>query len=117
MTVKDKTTTEANETIAGNAAMREALVEISKIADDWEFYGTTKAGALDHIYELANAALAAPPRNCDLPLVGDSPAYNNADKAWLVFKRHNPDAYFDVSGLLRCINWLFTVVTDEGEVK
>lgn len=52
---------------SGNAAaMREALVEISKIADNWEFHGTTKAGALDRIYELAKAALAEPPRNCDV---------------------------------------------------
>lgn len=45
--------------------MREALVEISKIADDWQSHANTKASALDRIYELANTALAAPPRNCD----------------------------------------------------
>ena len=66
----------------------------------------------------AKAALAAPPRNCDMPLVVDGPADNNADKAWLVFKRHNPDAYFDVSGLLRCIDWLLAPATEkEGVVK
>ena len=57
-------------------------------------------------------ALSAPPRNCDMPLVVDGPADNNADKAWLVFKRHNPDAYFDVPGLLRCIDWLLATVTE-----
>ena len=46
--------------------IREALAEISKFADDWEFYGNTKAGALDRIYELANAAIATTPRNCDV---------------------------------------------------
>ena len=72
------------------------------------------ANALDK----AKAALAAPARNCDLPLVVDGPANNNADKAWLVFKRHNPDAYFDVSGLLRCIDWLFAPATEQkGEMK
>lgn len=46
--------------------MREALLEIAKVADDWERHSPTKAGALDRIYELANAALSEPPRNCDV---------------------------------------------------
>lgn len=63
-------------------------------------------------------ALSAPPRNCDMPLVVDGPADNNADKAWIVFKRHNPDAYFDVSGLLRCIDWLYAPAAEkEGGAK
>lgn len=68
--------------------------------------------------EELRAALAAPLRNCDMPLVVDGPADNNADKAWLVFKRHNPDAYFDVPGLLRCIDWLLAPATEkEGGAK
>ena len=59
----------------------------------------------------AQAVRAEPPRNCDMPLVVNGPADNNADKAWLVFKRHNPDAYFDVPGLLRCIDWLLATAT------
>jgi len=55
-----------NKPTGNSAAMREALVEISKIADGWEFRGTTKAGALDRIYELAKAALSEPARNCDI---------------------------------------------------
>ena len=47
-------------------AMREALVGIKNLADDYEYYGTTMAGALDRIYDLATAALAKPPRNCDV---------------------------------------------------
>ena len=39
--------------------VREALAEIAKVADDWERHSNTKAGALDSIYELANAALSA----------------------------------------------------------
>lgn len=39
--------------------VRESLAEIAKIADDWERHSNTKAGALDSIYELANAALSA----------------------------------------------------------
>ena len=65
--------------------------------------------------EACDAALSAPARNCDLPLVVDGPADNNADKAWLVFKHHNPDAYFDVFGLLRCIDWLLAPAAKKGE--
>lgn len=65
------------------------------------------------ILKQCRAALAAPPRNCDMPFVVDGPADNNADKAWLVFKQHNPDAYFDVPGLLRCIDWLLSTVTNK----
>lgn len=70
------------------------------------------------IFAMATTALAATPRNCDMPLVVDGPADNNADKAWLVFRRHNPDAYFDVPGLLRCIDWLLAPATEkEGGAK
>lgn len=65
------------------------------------------------IIRMRNALSANPIRNCDLPLVVDGPANNNADKAWLVFRRHNPDAYFDVPGLLRCIDWLFAPATEQ----
>ena len=63
--------------------------------------------------KIAKAALAAPARNCDRPLVVDGPADNNADKAWLVFHHRNPDAYFDVSGLLRCIDWLLAPAKEQ----
>lgn len=48
-----------------NAAMREALARIKNLADDYE-QCVTKAGALDNIYALADAALSTPPRNCDV---------------------------------------------------
>lgn len=89
----------------GNAAaMREALkLALSLLdLDKGCSYKTISQKDIDFI----KSALAAPPRNCDLPLTVDGPANNNADKAWIVFKRHNPDAYFDVPGLLRCIDWL-----------
>ena len=51
----------------GDAAkLREALEFIKLASDDYETYGNTKAGALDVIYEKACAALAEPPRNCDV---------------------------------------------------
>ena len=46
--------------------MRQALEFIKLASDDYEKYGSTKAGALDVIYEKACAALAKPPRNCDI---------------------------------------------------
>lgn len=94
----------------GNAAaMREALVTIQNCDIGKEEDCIT-------LYRVCNAALAAPPRNCDLPFFVDGPADNNADKAWLVFKKHNTDAYFDVPGLLRCIDWLFATAAErEGE--
>lgn len=96
----------------GNAAaMREAVVLALSLLDLKEGvpYKTISQKDIDFM----KAALAAPARNCDLPLVVDGPANNNADKAWIVFKRHNPDAYFDVPGLLRCIDWLLAPATDD----
>ena len=48
-----------------NNKLREALVRIENLADDYEQCGT-KAGALDDIYEIARAALAEPIKNCDV---------------------------------------------------
>lgn len=48
------------------AKAREALEFIKLTSDDYEKYGTTKAGALDVIYEKACSALAEPARNCDV---------------------------------------------------
>jgi len=48
-----------------NNKLRETLVRIKSIADDYE-QCVTKAGALDTIYDLACTALAEPVRNCDV---------------------------------------------------
>lgn len=112
-------TTEKTSAVGNAAAMREALKKIHQMAIDlrniiphlnkrWEVH----LKAAINIYQTAERAYLSPPRNCDLPLVVDGPANNNADKAWLVFKRHNPDAYFDVPGLLRCIDWLLATATE-----
>ena len=101
----------------GNAAaMREALREAigetcAGCTRDCDACVNLKSGWM----KKAKAALSAPARNCDLPLVVDGPADNNADKAWFVFKQHNHDAYFDVSGLLLCIDWLFATAAQKGE--
>ena len=98
------------------AAMREALTKVSEwMAHRIATCGFEASATFPTMLEgVVLPALAAPPRNCDMPLVVDGPADNNADKAWLVFRRHNLDAYFDVSGLLRCIDWLFAPATEGG---
>ena len=105
--------------LRGNsAAMREALSDACYAM--FNFLKTQSGGfeEMANALDKAKAALAAPARNCDMLLVVDGPADNNADKAWLVFKRHNPDVYFDVPGLLRCIDWLFASATEkEGGAK
>ncbi len=99
---------------AGNAAaMREALVAIGE---------TYREHPYDHdddaIANIVDVALSAPARNCDLPLVVDGPADTNANRAWHVFKCRNPGAYFDVPGLLRCIDWLLAPAAErKGEVN
>ena len=108
------------ETRGNAAAMHEALKRIvaasivAKNANAPEWILQRMAD----IFAMATTALAAPSRNCDMPFVVDGPADNNADKAWRVFRHHNPDAYFDVPGLLRCIDWLLSTVTNkEGGAK
>ena len=102
--------------VGNEAAMREALVEIRDTINKWYDDDYISHGAFSVLWDLCSDALAAHARNCDLPLVVDGPADNNADKAWLVFKHHNPDAYFDVSGLLRCIDWLLAPAAErKGE--
>ena len=78
------------------AKMREALRKIKELFRDIDL---TKDTPENEAYAIAETALAAPPRNCDMPLVVDGPADNNADKAWLVFKHRNPDAYRGFCGV------------------
>lgn len=87
----------------GNAAkMREALEKMRDFMDAMNSsQEPIEYGEYSWAVDTIDNALSAPPRNCDTPLNVDGPANNVADKAWLAFKRCNPDTYFDVSGLLR----------------
>ena len=107
-------TTEKSLAVGNAVALREALCDIVMLTMKvgYSIHGDVACGI---IASKAKHALSAPARNCDLPLVVDGPADNNADKAWLVFKHHNPDAYFDVFGLLRCIDWLLAPAAKKGE--
>ena len=74
-------------------------------------YDITKA------IEKCFAALAAPPRNCDLPEVAKGQP-KLAEQAWRVFKRSHKDSHLDSYGLLRCIRWLLAPATEqEGGAK
>jgi hypothetical protein len=109
---------ERQKPIGNCAKLREAIQKAAESAAEIMERVRHKDGlafnTANYIAGVARTALAAPPRNCDMPLVVEGPADNNADKAWLAFRRHNPDAYFDVSGLLRCIDWLLAPATEGG---
>lgn len=104
----------------GNAAaLREALEAIDKNTDLLDIakdiapqLHPSHSFVAVQIRKIVRAALAKPARNCDLPLV-DGSADRIADKVWLVFKNRNPDAYFDVFGLLRCIDWLLAPAMEQ----
>ena len=117
------------------AAMREALVSLrdavrdfrhqivyTKYNDIMDEYTCREKGlpavlALRDAIPKANLALAAPPRNCDLPEVAKGQP-KLAEQAWRVFKRFHKDSHPDAYGLLRCIRWLLAPATEkEGAVK
>ena len=103
-------------TVGNAAAMYEALVKIAHYCDDQNGMDDPYCADGHILSDIARAALSAPVRNCDVPLVVDGPATNNADKAWNVFKYRNPGVYFDVPGLLRCIEWLLAPAAErKGE--
>lgn len=112
--MRQKMATAENSSAVGDAAkLREALSDVCYAM--FNFLKTQNGGCeeMANALDKAKAALAAPPRTCDMPLVVDGPADNNADKAWLAFKHHNPDVYFDVPGLLRCIDWLLAPAAEK----
>ena len=105
---------QAKRECGNTAAMREALEAVLELL--WHIQNGLRSPISNQAYAVKRkikAALAAPPRNCDIQFVVDGPADRDADKAWLVFRRRNPDVYFDVSGLLRCIDWLLAPATEK----
>ena len=119
-------------TEVGNCAkLREAASYLTSIFDcDIQFLerhakelrdtGAYGGGIIEHILHsitLARAALAAPPRNCDLPEVAKGQP-KLAEQAWRVFKRSHKDSHLDSYGLLRCIRLLLAPATEkEGGAK
>ncbi len=102
----------------GNAAKsREALSAALDMIFDLQVCNRSPiANSVYAVRRKIKDALAAPPRNCDLLFKVEGTTWNIADKAWRVFKRTHPDAYFDTPNLVRCIEWLFATA-DESEVS
>ena len=100
------------------AAMRKALENIVKVGYPHNFQHEAPHIS-GYCYEITDAitkcfeALAAPPRNCDLPEVAEGQPIDLAEQAWRVFKRSHKDSYLDAYGLLRCIGWLFAPATEQ----
>ena len=100
----------AHDRPSNTAAMREALELFAHMNDDG-FYD--KSPVVRSIVNKARAALAAPPRNCDLPEVAEGQPIDLAEQAWRVYKRFHKDSYLDAYGLLRCIGWLLAPATKQ----
>ena len=65
--VRSEATTEKSSAVGNAAAMREALNAIKDTLDEWR----TNGEMMEHwqyseLFGIANAALSAPPRNCDV---------------------------------------------------
>lgn len=123
----NKTNEEWRQKLGNAAKLREAVVKIIDYLEPirkWTMPTqengtelTTLFAAVDTVYQIANAALAAPARNCDVPFRVEGTTWNIADKAWRVFKQTHPDAYFDTPNLVRCIEWLFAHAESEEGAK
>ena len=97
--------------------MREALKKIGAMEIPHNFQ-IERSDIVDACYDLtkaikiANAALSEPPRNCDLPFEVSGVNLGAADKVWRTFRMKRKNAYFDVFGLLDCIEWMLGTATD-----
>ena len=113
-------TTEKSSAVGNAAKMREALEAVVKVGYPHNFQREAPH-IRGYCYEITTAiekcfaALAEPPRNCDMPEVAEGKPIDLAEQAWRVFKRSHKDSYLDAYGLLRCIGWLLTEA--KGEVK
>lgn len=97
------------------AAMREALSDCLVLIPHLDrAFNPFMRNRLENAIAKARAALAEPPRNCDMPEVAEGKPIDLAEQAWRVFKRSHKDSYLDAYGLLRCIGWLLTEAKGEG---
>lgn len=95
---------------SNGVTLRETMVKIKNIADDYEQCGTGKAGPLNAIYDLACAALATPARNCDVGIPAE------AHIAFRRFCRGNYRPGYAAAGLDGCDDCeLCEVKNESGE--
>lgn len=107
------TPTREKSSVVGNAAkMREALLRCDAIAQQPEI---REYVIVKDMRNLIKKALSAPPRNCDKQLPADRVSSDDVEQAWRVFRRCDPNVYFDVPGMLRFIAWLFAEVKGEND--
>ena len=100
------------------AKLREALEATLDLL--WDMQNRDRSPISNQAYAVKSkikSALAAPPRNCDLPEVAKGHP-KLVEQAWRVFKRSHKDSHLDSYGLLRCIRWLLAPATEkEGAAK
>lgn len=96
------------------AAMREALVLCYRVIHCVMVAGVINCDDANKAMDAYHAALAKPPRNCDLPEVAEWQPTGMAKQAWRVFKRSHKDSHLDAYGLLRCIGWLLAPAKKGG---
>lgn len=117
--MSDETTKrEETPTQTGNAAaLREALGEILEQIDGWRTGGLMPHYQYSNLFDMAAAALAAPPRNCDL--------YATADEAMDAFDKfgcpndcgdcpYEDDGEGEMAKYCQ-VNWLFATAAQEGD--
>ena len=90
----------ASETLAGNAAaMREALDDILELIDKWRTDNMMEHWQYSQLFDIADAALAAPPRNCDRY------SHDGALSVWAAEKENGKNGCFD--------EWLYAPATEQ----
>ena len=101
--------------VGNAAAMRKACANIAEYAKTAACHteDTHLLGYLNQIESWAEDALSAPPRNCDKHFTSERVSADNLERAWRVFRRCNPNVYFDVPGMFRFIDWLFAEAKGE----
>ncbi len=87
-------------------ALRKVLLDAKNCLETIARHGRDWRWCLENDIRAISAALATPPRNCDVVLIENLAKRNIADIVWAAFRETHPKAYLDVPGLLQCINWL-----------
>ena len=116
---KREVTRDKSSQVGNSAKMRKALDMLlglfdSELVEYSDSCDTSDTAQIQYVIDKAEAALSAPPRNCDKQLPAERVSADDVEQAWQVFKHRDPDVYFDVPGLLRFIVWLFDEAKGEA---
>ena len=102
-----------SEPVGNVAKMRAALEQIRELLSIGGNPDTPMCIRYEAAYQIAKEALSAPLRNCDKQFTSERVSADDVEQAWLVFRRCDPNVYFDVPGLLMFIVWLFAEAKGE----